>query len=96
MMKTVCTPAGCQNIEMTADEEAAFISDQTAARNAAEAAALKSRAQQLLDASDMTAIRCLKAGVAFPIEWRTYVTSLRATIDTGVGLPNQPAYPEGT
>jgi hypothetical protein len=54
-----------------------------------------------LDASDMAALRCLKAGAAFPAEWQTYVAALRAIIaaasgDASTPLPTRPAYPANT
>ena len=64
-------------------------------------AAYKSQAQAALDASDITALRCVKAGVAFPSEWLTYVTALRAIVKASTGdptqpLPTRPAYPANT
>lgn len=56
-------------------------------------------AKAALDKSDMTALRCFKAGVAFPAEWQTYVLALRAIVagtSTVTVLPTQPAYPVGT
>lgn len=55
-------------------------------------------AKAALDASDMTAIRCMKAGVAFPAEWLSYCTTLRAIMNgTQAGpLPARPDYPAGT
>jgi len=55
-------------------------------------------ARAALDASDMTAIRCVKAGVAFPAEWQAYCATLRAIVNgaqTGP-LPVRPDYPAGT
>lgn len=55
-------------------------------------------AQAALDASDMTALRCIKAGVAFPSDWQAYCVTLRAIV-TGTQsgpLPARPAYPSGT
>lgn len=61
---------------------------------------LNKEAQAALDASDMVAIRCFKAGVAFPAAWQTYVTELRAIVNgtdtTSTVLPVAPAYPAGT
>lgn len=56
-------------------------------------------AQAALDRSDMTALRCFKAGVAFPPTWQVYVIELRAIVAGGpssAALPTQPAYPTGT
>lgn len=64
------------------------------------AAANRAQALALLDRSDMVATRCTKAGVAFPAEWKAYVTALRAIVASGTlpngGMPTQPAYPAGT
>lgn len=57
-------------------------------------------AQTALDVSDVTALRCVKAGVAFPSDWRTYVVALRAIVNgsdtSSAELPTRPAWPEGT
>ena len=58
---------------------------------------LKDRAFDALIQSDITALRCVKAGIAFPVAWQEYVAELREIFQTGVGsLPEQPPYPEGT
>jgi hypothetical protein len=58
---------------------------------------IKDRAYDELAKSDMTALRCVKAGIPFPIEWQEYVADLREIFQTGIGpLPDQPPYPEGT
>lgn len=52
-----------------------------------------------MDAPGGPAIRCFKAGVAFPADWQTYCTALRAIVNgtsTATTLPVQPAYPTGT
>ena len=69
--------------------------------SAAQWPAYQAQAQAALDKSDTVAIRCLKAGVAFPAEWQSYVAALRtivaaATGNPSVPLPTQPAYPAGT
>lgn len=48
--------------------------------------------------SDMVAMRCVKANVAFPLAWQSYVAELRAILrGASAGpLPPPPAYPEGT
>ena len=54
-------------------------------------------AQEELDRSDLVALRCFKAGIAFPPEWVTYCESLREIVRTGVGpLPQRPEYPQGS
>jgi hypothetical protein len=64
-------------------------------------AAHQAQAQAALDASDMTALRCFKAGVAFPSDWLTYVAALRTIVKATTGdpsqaLPTRPAYPANT
>lgn len=58
---------------------------------------IKEQAYDELAKSDMTALRCVKAGVPFPTAWQEYVASLRDIFQTGIGpLPEPPPYPEGT
>ncbi|CAH2606507.1 conserved protein of unknown function (plasmid) [Rhodovastum atsumiense] len=61
---------------------------------------LVSAARAALDGSDITALRCFKAGVAFPAEWLTYVQALRAIVNgtdtSSTALPARPDYPAGT
>lgn len=60
-------------------------------------AAKAKQAKIALDATDMVAIRCLKAGVAFPADWQAYCVELRAIVDgSSDALPTAPAYPAGT
>lgn len=70
----------------------------TRAKTADELSAeLKGLAQSALNASDMVALRCVKADVKFPAEWKAYVADLRAVIKgTSTALPVQPEYPAGT
>jgi hypothetical protein len=57
----------------------------------------KSLALVALDTSDTTALRCFKAGVAFPVEWQNYTASLRGIVKSDIGpIPARPAYPAGT
>lgn len=68
------------------------------------AAPIAQQAQALLNAMDAPggcAIRCFKAGVAFPATWQAYCTALRAIVNgtaspMPTALPAQPAYPTGT
>lgn len=84
-------------VTMDAEQEAAFLSAQAESQSAQERSDLISKAQVALDKSDLTATRCFKAGVSFPSEWQTYVTSLRSIASSGTGsLPDQPPYPIGT
>ncbi len=62
---------------------------------------VQQQAKSALDASDMVALRCFKAGVAFPLDWQTYTTTLRSIVNgtaspLPTALPAQPAYPSGT
>lgn len=93
MMKTIASASGEpeQHVEMTDAEVAEFSAAQSAVQVAQAKSDLKASIQAALDRSDMTALRCFKAGVSFPDEWKTYVTALR----NGT-LPTQPAYPKGT
>lgn len=61
---------------------------------------LQAQAQAALDKTDLVALRCFKAGVAFSPAWQSYTAALRAIAsgaDTAsTGLPSQPACPSGT
>lgn len=61
---------------------------------------LKSNAQIELDKTDLVALRCWKANVAYPTAWQTYTTALRAIVSgtdtTSTVLPTMPSYPAGT
>ncbi len=67
--------------------------------------ALAAKAQALLDTTDAVALRCFKAGVAWPQEWQASVVSLRAFLaakDATLEVPALPskdgrvAYPAGS
>jgi len=63
------------------------------------AAALKVEAQETLDKSDITILRCYENAVAVPATWQAYRTELREIISgtsSATSLPNRPDYPEGT
>lgn len=99
MIKTIASTPGSppQNIQMTDDEAAAFIAGQTAAATVQAAALLIQQAQAMLDKSDMVALRCLKAGVAFPSDWQDFVTACRDIVNGGSDpVPSTPTYPDGT
>ena len=97
LCKTVAGPNGGTQVAMTDDEEAVYVAQQALDNAAATTAALVNQASQALTASDMTATRCIKAGVSFPPEWLAYVAALRVVVSSGTGtLPIQPAYPAGT
>lgn len=54
-------------------------------------------AQKALTTSDLVALRCVKAGITFPAEWRAYIVSLRGIVNGAeVPLPSQPDFPAGT
>lgn len=65
---------------------------------------LAQQAQAALDVMDAPggcAIRCFKAGVAFPAAWQAYCTALRAIVNgtaspTPTVVPTAPAFPAGT
>ncbi len=61
---------------------------------------LVKQAQAALARTDSVALRCIKAGVAFPATWQTYTTELRNIVNgtdtTSISLPAVPAYPAGT
>lgn len=65
-----------------------------------ELAALKAEARAALVASDKVALRCAKAGVAYPPSWQAYDADLRsvlsATSSVGLEIPVHPQYPAGT
>lgn len=65
--------------------------DETVAREAVE---LIEQALASLEKTDDVAVRCFKAGTAFPQSWQDYVTALRAVVNGGSGpLPAMPSYP---
>ena len=55
------------------------------------------RARIELDASDTVALRCFKAGVAWPQDWKDYCDALRSVV-RGVSdtIPVRPPFPPGT
>jgi hypothetical protein len=63
--------------------------------------AYQSTAQAALTEGDMVAIRCAKAGVAYPAAWLARDVKLRAIVsatsgDPTIALPVTPPYPTGT
>lgn len=79
------------------DAQAAILQQPTAAQLWQ---AEQSAAQAALDKTDAVALRCWKAGVAFPASWVSYTAALRAIVGTASGtpsaLPAMPYYPAGT
>lgn len=58
---------------------------------------LPTQAQDKLDASDRTILRCYENGVAVPAAWASYRKQLRAVVSgTSTTMPTQPAYPAAT
>lgn len=60
---------------------------------------LQASAIAALAVSDLVAIRCFKAGVAWPAAWQTYVVALRAIVAnpaSASSLPTLPSYPAGS
>jgi len=54
-------------------------------------------AKILLEKSDMVAIRCVKAGMGFPVEWKNYVETLREIVKGNESIiPQTPDYPQGS
>lgn len=57
-------------------------------------------AELALEASDVTVIRCVSAGVTIPAEWQSYRNALRAIVNgadtVSIQLPPNPPYPSGT
>lgn len=52
-----------------------------------------------MDAPGGCAIRCFKAGVAFPAPWQAYTLALRAIVggsSDATAMPVEPPYPAGT
>lgn len=72
--------------------EASYIAARTAE-------VLKVSAQEALDKSDITILRCYENAVAVPVTWQAYRTELRGIISgtsSAPELPTMPEYPEGT
>lgn len=92
-----CIPADPANSDYRAYQE--WLSAGNSPANASQPA-LSDLAKTQLAVTDMVALRCLKAGVAYPPDWQTHTIALRniaAGIDTtSTSLPITPAYPAGT
>lgn len=58
----------------------------------------KTAVQTAIDKTDSVALRCWKAGVEFPTEWREYTVTLRTLLASKVvvELPAMPEYPSGS
>lgn len=61
-------------------------------------ATFKTEVQTAIDKTDLVALRCWKAGVEFPTEWREYTVVLRTLLASSVvvKLPVMPDYPSGS
>lgn len=58
-------------------------------------------AQDALNRSDITILRCVENGVAVPAAWVSYRNALRSILSAAAGdataaLPERPAFPAGT
>ena len=97
MKRTVVTPEGQVEIDLTQEETDKRLAEVTQAVLDSSAHELKVNAIRALAQTDKTANRCLKAGIAFPVEWQTYVSDLRDVV-SGIStiLPTQPDYPAGS
>lgn len=93
------TPASGETVvdgDVLPDIETLHETSYIAARTAA---ALKVAAQEALDRSDITILRCYENAVAVPATWQTYRTELREIISgtsSATELPTMPEYPDGT
>lgn len=72
---------------------AAALSEDPGPSVAEQWAARQSAAQAALDFNDRVAIRCLKAGVSYPAEWRNHDNALRAILRAASGDPTLPTPP---
>jgi hypothetical protein len=61
-------------------------------------ATFKTAVQTAIDKTDSVALRCWKAGVEFPTEWKEYTVALRTLLASTVvvELPVMPDYPVGS
>ncbi|WP_060825911.1 hypothetical protein [Sulfurospirillum cavolei] len=61
-------------------------------------ATFKTAIQTAIDKTDLVALRCWKAGIEFPVEWREYTVTLRTLLASTVvvELPTMPEYPSGS
>ena len=85
-------------VEITDETHAALLAAQSSGKVIAADKKGKVRdAKRALDASDMVALRCLKAGVSFPAEWQAYCATLRTIVGgSSDDIPTAPDYPAGT
>lgn len=86
-------------IDMDPDDAAQFV--ESAASGEDLWRQYQSLAVAELEFSDRVAVRCLKAGVAYPNEWLSRDNTLRDIVRSASGdhlqpLPTRPAYPAGT
>jgi hypothetical protein len=86
-----------KQIALSAEEEASVLQQQEADTAEVNATRLRAAANKALEASDITVLRCVEAGVSVPEEWAAYRAALRAITASGAGaLPTKPPYPAGT
>lgn len=86
-----------ETLTIMSEEDRAALGIETIPLPDPEPEPLAEQARRALQESDLVAIRCLKAGVAYPTDWLAYDDALRAIVNGGEGpLPERPAYPEGS
>lgn len=81
--------------------DADLLAKATAASVACQWSTCRETARALLDASDVTILRCYEGDVAVPAEWRSYRMALRAIVSAATGDPTQsapvrPPFPSGS
>jgi len=80
-----------QGMTQLTDEQAAALQNPSAADLWK---AYQLQAASLLAKGDTVAIRCIKAGVAYPTDWLAVDMALRAIVSTSSGVPGTlPTYP---
>ena len=58
---------------------------------------VRAEARSALEASDLTVLRCVEAGIPVPADWAAYRQALRAVVSgASTTLPDRPVYPAGT
>lgn len=95
LIKTIAVAPGEKpiHIEMTPEEEAAFLAQQSddLARNNEKDK--KAAAKQALVKSDVQVLRCYEDKIDVPEEWVSYRQKLRDFIENGGDLPLEPKHP---
>lgn len=80
--------------EMSEKEAADCLDNNLKAEQEASLNDIKIKAKKCLAESDMIALRALKSGVQYTLEWQEYDDKLRIIVRTGKGeIPKRPDYP---